>query len=118
VLCGVALLIDSASRYRFARKSGFRGVSDWKGLLPYPAIAILGAISSIQIGWVGVALAVIAGVVSSETFKVESPPDVRKVSHLTQHTVILQIGILFLFELLTAALCLRDIVATVGSFLP
>lgn len=109
---GLLLLADVFVRYRTAHRSGFRGASDWKGLLSYPVIGIMGAICSLGIGWVGIALAVAAGVVSSETFKIESPPDLVGVSatSVVRHTMILQIGVLFLFEMLSGALCLREII--------
>lgn len=115
LLSVIALIIDLYVRYVAATRSGINGPSDWRGFLPYPVLGLVGAVSSLAIGWVGLVLLVLSGIVSSEAFNVSSFGDDR-VSSFRQNSSEFLVGSLFLCELVTIGLCLRCLLLMAGTY--
>lgn len=73
-----ALFADLIRRWR--HRSGVVSIGDMKGALPFPAIAVLGGVSSVYCGWLGWALLIVAALASGESVKIEasSTPQLEK----------------------------------------
>jgi len=69
------LALDLVLKWR-NRHGALEDVTDWKGLIPLPALAVLGGLSSLVCGWVGWGLLITAGLASADTIKVVASPGV------------------------------------------
>jgi hypothetical protein len=104
------LVVDVVLRYRSARL-GINSIAEWRGLLPFPLLALLGGIASIVAGWVAWCLVVLSVLAASETFKMPTPPDdpekTQSINQLMSYTRNLQVSLLFVFEVVTTAVLVR-----------
>lgn len=69
------LTLDLTLKWR-NRHGALEDVTDWKGLIPLPALAVVGGLSSLVCGWVGWGLLITAGLASADTIKVIASPGV------------------------------------------
>ena len=67
----VCLLVDLVVRWKY-RENGVVEITDWRGFIPLPYLAIFGGVSTFVCGWVGWGLLVAAALAATEAFKISA----------------------------------------------
>jgi len=64
----VCFMIDIILRWR--SRIGIQDIADWKGFMSFPALSVIGGVSSFVCGWLGWALMITAALAASDGIKI------------------------------------------------
>lgn len=109
ILAAILLSIDLY--YRWVHRHGaLEEVIDWKGIIPLPALAVLGGFSSYACGWIGWGLLITAGMASADAIKIVASPSVN-----WERAIVIRATLVF--QAATIAMCIRSAVQQGMGFL-
>lgn len=110
----IILSVDIIFRYR--NSQDVTSVESWKGLVSYPLLVVIGAVSTISVGWVGWLLVVVSLLDSSSMVKfTRIPPADDQTMYMSSLLGSLLVSVTIIAELAVLAVCAKVFVGSAGA---